>query len=71
MVNQAEIDYPLSDWRSKRPHTADECGLDLCPTCGCCSHGKPGPNGCPIQDGPRGAICGSTFSHSCACEGSH
>lgn len=47
---------PLSDWRSKAKHTADECGLDVCPSCGCCCHGKPRASGCPMDDAPYGSI---------------
>ena len=59
-------DLPLSDWRSTREHTADECRLEQCPGCGCCCHGKTLAAGCPMDDAPLGSQCAG---RGCACEG--
>ena len=59
-------DLPLSDWKSTKPHTADECALDQCDYCGCCGHGKTLAAGCKVEVAPYGMRCPDT---QCACGG--
>lgn len=64
----ARIDLPLTDWRSTKPHTAEECEFELCKGCGCCAHGKTRAMGCPMDLAPHGAQCGGSYD-GCCCEG--
>jgi hypothetical protein len=59
-------DLPLTDWRSTKQHTADECGFELCEFCGCCAHGKEQAAGCKMDAAPWGCRCANS---ECGCEG--
>lgn len=59
-------DLPLSDYRSRAPHAADDCRLEQCSYCGCCVHGKPLAAGCKVETAPSGMRCPDW---NCGCEG--
>lgn len=59
-------DLPVTDWRSTKAHTADQCQFELCEFCGCCAHGKAQAKGCRVDDVPRGFRCPNDL---CGCEG--
>ena len=59
-------DLPLSDWRSRALHFADECCLEQCEFCGCCVHGQTIKGGCKVETAPSGMRCPN---NDCGCEG--
>jgi hypothetical protein len=59
-------ELPLTEWRSRAPHDADDCPLERCSYCGCCEHGKPVAAGCKVETAPAGMTCPD---HYCDCEG--